>query len=663
MSDTVIAHRSLPRLVFFAERTIPRETALDRALLSVQARFVTPFARLRARHLGRIVAVADSHAEALRSLDDEALRTRAREIRFALRRHETPRLKTVGLCFAIIREAAGRVLGHRHFDVQLIGGHALLRGMIAEMGTGEGKTLTVTLAAITAAFSGLPVHVVTVNDYLAVRDVESLGPLYAFFGLSVGSVTEGLKPDQRRTAYACDVTYCTNKELAFDYLRDILALGSRRGHLRFKAETLSDEDRAVSGVVLRGLHFAIVDEADSVLVDEARTPLILSQSAAGDDQARIFKQALDVADKLGKRQDYLTWDSDSSITLTPDAIDRLGELGTSLGGVWKHKVYREELVTQALTALHLMRRDEHYIVRDGTVQIVDEYTGRVMADRFWTDGLHQMIELKEGCAMSGTRVTLARMTYQKFFRRYRRLSGLSGTAREIGAELWSVYRLAIAQIPPNRPSKRRMVAAVVAPNIKTKWQLIAAEAGALSARGVPVLIGTRSVATSNIASSHLAAVGLDHVVLNASQDIMEAEIIGNAGTAGRITIATNMAGRGTDIRLADDARANGGLHVIMTEIHDSKRIDRQLAGRCARQGDPGAFMPILSLHDPLLDALSPTAKAAVAIGHRLLGDGIGRWIMRREQRRFERLHAGMRSSLLKSDEMLDQALAFSGNPE
>jgi preprotein translocase subunit SecA len=218
----------------------------------------------------------------------------------------------------------------------------------------------------------------------------------------------------------------------------------------------------------------------------------------------------------------------------------------------------EQLVTQALTALHLMRRDEHYIVRDGKVQIVDEYTGRVMADRFWTDGLHQMIELKEGCAMSGTRVTLARMTYQKFFRRYRRLSGLSGTAREIGAELWSVYRLAIAQIPPNRPSKRRMVAAVVAPNIKTKWQLIAAEAGALSARGVPVLIGTRSVATSNIASSHLAAVGLDHVVLNASQDIMEAEIIGNAGTAGRITIATNMAGRGTDIRLADDARANGG---------------------------------------------------------------------------------------------------------
>lgn len=663
MSEALGIPHALPRLVFFAERNVPRETALDRTLLAVQARFVTPFARLRAKRLGRIVASADSHAGALRPLDDEALRAQAREIRFALRRHATPRLADVGLCFAIIREAAGRVLGHRHFGVQLIGGYALLSGMIAEMGTGEGKTLTVTLAAITAAFSGLPVHVVTVNDYLAVRDVETLGALYAFFGLSVGSVVEGLKPEQRRAAYACDVTYCTNKELAFDYLRDILALGSRRGHLRFKAGTLTDADNAASGVVLRGLHFAIVDEADSVLVDEARTPLILSQSAGGDDQARVFQQALEIARKLAKPQDYQTWDNDRSLALTPGATSRLREIGAVLGGVWNNQVYREELVTQALTALHLMRRDEHYIVRDDKVQIVDEYTGRVMADRFWTDGLHQMIELKEGCAMSGTRVTLARMTYQKFFRRYRRLSGLSGTAREIGAELWSVYRLAIAQIPPNRPSKRRMMPAIVAPDMDSKWRLIAAEAAALSARGVPVLIGTRSVATSNIASSWLKAAGLPHVVLNASQDMQEAEIIGDAGSTGKITIATNMAGRGTDIRLANAARAHGGLHVIMSEIHDSRRIDRQLAGRSARQGDPGAFIPILSLQDPLLDTLSRPAKTMVAIGHRLLGDRFGRWIMRREQRRAERLHAAKRSSLLKSDEMLDQALAFSGNPE
>lgn len=655
---------SLPRPVFFAERTIPRETALDRMLLSLQARLVTPFAGLRAKRLGRIVAKIDAHAAILKDLDDDALRARARDVRVALRRYEKPRRDDVALCFAIIREAAGRVLGHRHFPVQLIGGYTLLRGMVAEMGTGEGKTLTVTLAAITAAFTGRPVHVVTVNDYLAKRDLEILGPLYAFFGLSTGSVVQGLTPAQRRAAYACDVTYCTNKELAFDYLRDILALGARRSHLRFKAGAMTGADDAAAGVVLRGLHFAIVDEADSVLVDEARTPLILSQNAPAEEQALVFGQALEVARSLDRGTDYLTFENDRSIALAPGAAKRLRQLANSLGGPWRNQVYREELIVQALTAIHLMRRDEQYIVRNGKVEIVDEYTGRVMPDRFWTDGLHQMIELKEDCAMSGTRITLARMTYQRFFRRYRRLAGLTGTAREIGNELWCVYRLAIAQIPPNRPSRRRMLPARVVPNLEAKWRSIAKKAGELSAQGVPVLIGTRSVATSEAASAHLTAAQLPHVVLNAAQDSIEAEIIAAAGEPGRITIATNMAGRGTDIRLSDEARSNGGLHVIMSETHDSKRIDRQLAGRAARQGDPGAFVPILSLHDSLLDnALSPFEKALVRIGYAIWGARVGRWAMRRAQRRSERLHARMRDSLLRSDEILDHALAFSGNSE
>ena len=665
MSDAALSARTaLPRPIFFAERTVHRETALNRMMASLQATLLTPLARLRGKYLGRIVSRVDAYAAEFKPMDDDGLRARAREVRFALRSRREPRAEDVALCFALIREASERVLGRRHYGVQLIGGYALLRGMVAEMGTGEGKTLTVTLAAIAGAFAGLPVHVVTVNDYLARRDVEILGPLYAFFGLSVGSVVQGMKPEQRRAAYACDVTYCTNKELAFDYLRDILALGKRRSHLRFKVGTITGADDAATGVVLRGLHFAIVDEADSVLVDEARTPLILSQKAPADEQAQLFGQARELARDLRRDADYLFQERDRSIILMPAAADRLRDLGNQLGGPWKNRVYREELIVQALTAEHLMRRDEHYIVRDGKVEIVDEYTGRVMPDRFWSDGLHQMIELKEGCALSGTRITLARMTYQRFFRRYGRLAGLTGTAREIGHEFWCVYRLVIAQVPPNRPSRRRMHPGIVVPDLDAKWRLIADKAAELSAKGVPVLIGTRSVATSNEASACLTAAGLPHVVLNAAQDAAEAEVVAAAGEPGRITVATNMAGRGTDIQLSDSARDNGGLHVIMSETHDSARIDRQLAGRAARQGDPGSFIPILSLRDPLLDnTLSLPEKLLVQAGYRIGGERVGRWAMRRAQRKAERLHARMRESLLRSDEILDHALAFSGSSE
>jgi preprotein translocase subunit SecA len=665
MSDALaIPQQALPRAIFFAERTPPREKALDRIMVDLQSRLLTPFARFRARRLGRIVARVGSHGARLSQLDDEALRALARDVRLTLRRRAKPRLDDVALCFALVREAAGRILGQRHYDVQLIGGYALLRGMIAEMDTGEGKTLTITLAAITADYCGMPVHIVTVNDYLAQRDADSLGALYAFFNVSAGCVVQGLTRDERRAAYANDVTYCTNKELAFDYLRDILALGRRRSHLRFKIGALTGSHDATSGVVLRGLHFAIVDEADSVLVDEARTPLILSQEAIADGQAALYRQALEGARALTSGRDYTIWSDDRSVELTSNAAGQLQKLADTFGGPWKNRVHREELVIQALTAIHLMRRDEHYIVREDKVQIVDEYTGRVMADRFWTDGLHQMIELKEGCAMSGTRLTLARMTYQRFFRRYQRLAGLTGTAREIGSELWCVYRLAIAQIPPNRPSRRNAVAAVVAPDLETKWRLVVAKAREFASRGVPVLIGTRSVATSELASRHLSAAGLPHVVLNAAQDKAEADIVAAAGQPGQITVATNMAGRGTDIRLSDRAITNGGLHVIMLEAHDARRVDRQLAGRCSRQGEPGTFIPILSLQDALLEeTLSRSEKKMIRLGYGLYGQRFARWVMRRAQRKAERLHARMRSRLLRSDEVLDHALAFSGNSE
>jgi len=655
----------LPRTVFAAERTLKREKALDRALVGLQARMLTPFARQRARWLGRIVPKVAAHAERLRGLDDEALRALARDTRLALRRHTKQRQDDVALSFALIREASGRILGQRHYDVQVIGAYALLRGMVAEMDTGEGKTLTVTLAAITAAFCGDPVHVVTVNDYLARRDAEELGPLYAFFGLSVGCVVHGISRDQRREEYGRDVTYCTNKELTFDYLRDLIALGRHRGFLRRKVGALSrPQDGGGQNVVLRGLHFAIVDEADSVLVDEARTPLILSQDASADEKAKLYEQALETATNLSAGRDYRIFGDDRSIELTPTALSDLRRLATEFGGPWRNQIYREELVTQALTALHLMNRDEQYIVRDGKVQIVDEYTGRVMADRFWSDGLHQMIELKEGCKMSGTRITLARITYQRFFRRYRKLSGLSGTAQEIAAELWSVYRLAIARIPPNRPSRRKVVPAAVLSDLNAKWRVAVAQVRDFAHRGVPVLIGTRSVAASELFGRHLTEAGIAHVVLNAAQDKAEADIVAVAGQPGRVTVATNMAGRGTDIRLAGSAVDNGGLHVIMLEAHEARRIDRQLAGRCSRQGQPGLFAPILSLEDSLLhETLSRTEKAIVRIGFRLYGQRFGRWVMRHAQRKAERLHAQMRNNLFKSDEVLDHALAFSEKPE
>jgi preprotein translocase subunit SecA len=307
-----------------------------------------------------------------------------------------------------------------------------------------------------------------------------------------------------------------------------------------------------------------------------------------------------------------------------------------------------------------MLRDEHYIVRDGKVQIVDEYTGRIMPDRFWSDGLQQMVEVKEGCSVSGKRVTLARMTYQRFFRRYRTLSGMTGTGEEVAGEMWRVYRLAVARIPPHKPSRRRVLPDYVAATAEEKWRLVTERCRALQARGIPALVGTKSVAASDRLAAHLAAAGIDHVVLNAAQDATEAAIVAKAGEPGQITVATNIAGRGTDIAIPESVSAAGGLHVLMSERHDAGRIDRQLAGRCARQGEPGEFAAILSLEDPLFTESGLWVTRLIA---RWGGQPVRRWALRRAQRNAERLHARMRRDLLRNDENLDHALAFSGKAE
>ncbi|MEQ9121971.1 MAG: prepilin peptidase, partial [Alphaproteobacteria bacterium] len=483
---------------------------------------------------------------------------------------------------------------------------------------------------------GRAVHVVTVNDYLARRDAAYCAPIYEALGLSVGLVAEGQTPRQRREAYAADIVYCTNKDLAFDYLRDRMALGRHDGYLRLKVERLARRNDRTDGLLLRGLDFAIVDEADSVLVDEARTPLILSAERESAVDAETADTALSFAREMQPGRDFRLRLDERRVELLEAGRDRIEAMSSSLGGPWANPAYREELLVQGLTALNLFQRDQHYIVRDGRIQIVDEYTGRILADRHWSEGLHQIVERKEGCEISGRRVTIARMTYQRLFARYRRLAGMTGTAREAAGEFWQVYRLGVVRIPTHRPPQRRMAPDRVFGTAEAKWTAIVTRVRELHAAGRPVLLGTRSVAASEEAGARLAAAGLPHVILNARHDENEADIVAEAGHRGRITVATNMAGRGTDIALGEGVPALGGLHVIMSERHDSSRIDRQLAGRCARQGEPGAFEAYLSLEDPLMEMdRSGGVRTFARLAAPLLGERAGRIAFAVTQRRIE----------------------------
>jgi preprotein translocase subunit SecA len=655
---------SLPRQHIYAERPERRESALDAIVTVAEAAFVAAMSRARSRRLSRIVPLVESHAETFRTLPIEDLRASVRKAASALRRTpDFPDLATAR-AFALIRELSDRILGQRHFDVQIIGAFAMIKGMLAEMATGEGKTLTATLVAGTAGLAGVPVHVITVNDYLVQRDAKLMGPLYRELGLSVGVVIAGQTAQQRQDAYACDITYCTNKELTFDYLRDRMLLGQSPGNLTLKMEAISSAAPRSRQLRLRGLHFALIDEADSVLIDEARTPLIISGLAESDIDAAAVASALELAETLEDGVDYFLAVEERRVFLTTQGQQRVTDFAKGLPRPWNSVITREELAREALAAIHLFRRGEQYVVANGKVQIVDEYTGRVMPDRFWSDGLHQMIEHKEGCAQSQRRTTIARITYQRFFRRYRRIAGMSGTLQPVAGELWRVYRQPVVSIPTAKPVQRIHHPAIVADTDAAKWKLIIDRVRTLHQRGAPVLIGTRSVVASERASRELQAAGLPHTVLNAEQDKHEAEIVANAGERGRITVATNMAGRGTDIHLGEGVEALGGLHVIMTECHDARRIDLQLAGRAGRQGQPGCFEAILSLEDALLDFPSGRALARLAKsipGPR--GDAIGRFVSRYAQRRAEQLHARMRVDLLRSDQWQTKTLAISGKPE
>ena len=664
MSETAkLLWRDATRAVApFPERADETESAADRLLLAAVARLKRPFSNA----LRRAAAVAERvevEQPAADGLTEPQLKAAAAALRVELlQRGLQPDL--VARSFALVRTAADRTLGLRHFPVQLMGGHVLLSGRVAEMATGEGKTLTATLAAATAALAGAPVHVVTVNDYLAGRDGEWMGPVYAALGLSVGIVRHGQSPQERRAAYGADVAYCTNKDLGFDYLRDGLALGARKGRGRLLLQRILGHADNLDRLVLRGLHFAIVDEADSVLIDEARTPLIIAGGADPEGDAALYGAALEGARQLEPGVDFVLDAGERSARLTEAGRRRALQWSEKLPPAWRSARAREELAQQALAALHLFDLDKHYVVMGGKVQIVDEYTGRVLADRSWERGLQQLVEVKEGCEVTPRRSTLARVTYQRLFRRYLRASGMTGTALEVAPELEAVYGLKVVRIPTHRPVRRAQSPAQLWPSRAQKWGAVADVAAHARAAGRPVLVGTRSVAASEELGALLAARGVDHVVLNARQDGEEAEIVARAGADGRVTVATNMAGRGTDIRLAPGVAERGGLHVVLTEFHESKRIDRQLYGRCARQGDPGSCQAIVSLEDELFQRHAAGLRSALAARAEGQSGALGALpvalIRGVAQGAAERYNSHVRRVTLETDRKLDSALAFAG---
>ncbi|TCV93348.1 protein translocase subunit secA [Luteibacter rhizovicinus] len=615
--------------------------------------------RFDGRRAQRFLDATNALEEATRVFDDDTLRTNlAAEARRMHREGFTD--VCLAASFALIREASRRTLGMRHHDVQLLAGRTLLQGRLAEMSTGEGKTLAATLAACSAAMTGAATHVVTVNDYLAERDAEHNTPLFDFLGLKIGVVLQDMSVADRRTAYACDITYVSNKELTFDYLKDAIAMGESSRTQQRLAEFAGG--RAGEPPILRGLHIAIIDEADSVLIDEASTPLIISETLPDDLDPTIYTRAIELATSLERDVHYAA-NHHRDIWLTPGGKVHVREVTAEFGGMWRSAMWREEFVQKALSAVHGFQRDQHYILADDKVQIVDESTGRVMPDRTWERGLHQMIECKEGCEITGQRRTLAQITYQRFFGRYLLLCGMTGTAQEVAAEVKGSYDLSVTRIPTHKPTRRRNLGDIVCASSDLRWEAVARRAVEVASTGRPVLVGTRSVEASERLAALFGANGIEHAVLNARQDKSEAEAVAQAGGAGRITVATNMAGRGTDIKLAPEIEQAGGLHVILTEFHESARVDRQLFGRCARQGDPGTTEAVVSIDDDLFTRFAPAPLRAI-LASLVRGEHASEKLLRRYvtwlQDRAERHYRRQRTDTQRRDAEWARALGFVG---
>jgi preprotein translocase subunit SecA len=641
----------------FPERRVERAPLLARLAREAAGRLSVPRRASRTAITGFAREVEHAAAD-LAQLAEVELDRAIGELRSGLRRqglHDS--LLPRG--FALVREAARRVLGTPHYDVQLFGGRVMLRDGLAELETGEGKTLTATLPASLGALAGIPVHVITANDYLVERDAEAMRPLYARLGLTTGAVVER-EPERavRRAAYACDITYVTNKQVAFDYLQDRLLRMDGPSLSRRFGDPTDEED---GGTVLRGLCFAIIDEADSVLIDDARTPLILSRDGAPADEATV-RTALWLARSLEADRHFWIDRRQARVELTAEGHARLEELAESLTGPLAGERRRGEWVRRALSAEQLFQRDTQYLIREGAIELIDLPTGRRSPDRSFEAGMHALIEAKEGLPLTPQRETIARISYQRFFGRYLRLAGMTGTAREVARELWSVYGLRTLSVPTRLPSRRRATGLRVLPGADAKWGAAVERIRALHRSGRPVLVGTSSVADSEHLSALLTAAGLAHQLLSARQDSEEAAIVACAGQAGRITVATRMAGRGTDIQLGEGVAEAGGLAVIATELGEAGRIDRQLFGRCARQGEPGSHEQLASLEDPLIERHLPGWLLRTMCGE-LLPDLLVTLFTKRAQAAEERSGAMVRRRLMESEQAQEDLLAFSGRPE
>ena len=611
------------------------------------------------RELKRVYPIVDkieAMGPAMEKLSDEELRAKTDEFKKRLSEGETLDDLLVE-AYAVVREAATRVLGMRHYRVQLIGGVILHQGRIAEMKTGEGKTLVSTLPAYLNALEGKGVHIVTVNDYLANRDAEWMGEVHRFLGLSVGVILNSMNPDERRAAYQCDITYATNNELGFDYLRDNMAVYEKQ-------------------LVQRELNYAIIDEVDSVLIDEARTPLIISGQSGkstalyntcdylakrmtkGERKGEINKMTVMMGEEIEETGDFIVNEKEKHVVLTEQGVKKVEEYFHLNNLADADNLEIQHVMTLALRANYLMFRDKNYVVKDGEVLIVDEFTGRIMPGRRYSDGLHQAIEAKEGVEVKRESRTLATITLQNFFNKYNKTAGMTGTALTEEEEFREIYGLDVIEIPPNKKVIRVDHDDLVFGTHREKINAIVEEIIETHQKGQPVLVGTITIEGSEEISNRLRKEGIPHTVLNAKFHELEAEIVAQAGTHGAVTIATNMAGRGTDIKLDDEARAAGGLKIIGTERHESRRIDNQLRGRAGRQGDPGESQFFISLEDDLMRLFGSEKLVDMfntlgvpegeQIQHKMLSSAI-----EKAQKKIEANNFGIRKNLLDYDQVMN----------
>ncbi|MBQ7425120.1 MAG: preprotein translocase subunit SecA, partial [Lachnospiraceae bacterium] len=622
--------------------------------MSIFTKFFGTHSEREVKRIMPLVEKTESLRSEMQGLSDEQLRARTEWFKQRLANGETLD-DILPEAFATVREAAVRVLGMEHYRVQIIGGIILHQGRIAEMKTGEGKTLVSTLPAYLNALEGRGVHIVTVNDYLAKRDAEWMGKVHEFLGLTVGVVLNDMKPEERRAAYACDITYVTNNELGFDYLRDNMVI--------YKEQ-----------LVQRELHYCIIDEVDSVLIDEARTPLIISgqsgkstklyevcdilarQLERGEASHEMTKMAAIMGEEVVETGDFVVNEQDKIVNLTEQGVEKVEKFFSIENLADPENLEIQHNIILALRANNLMHKDQDYVVKDDEILIVDEFTGRIMPGRRYSDGLHQAIEAKEHVKVKRESKTLATITFQNFFNKFDKKGGMTGTALTEEKEFRDIYAMDVVEIPTNKPVQRKDLDDAVYMTKKEKFNAVVESVKEAHAKQQPVLVGTITIVTSELLSRMLKREGIPHNVLNAKYHEIEAEIVAQAGQAGAVTIATNMAGRGTDIKLDDVAREAGGLKIVGTERHESRRIDNQLRGRSGRQGDPGESRFYISLEDDLMRLFGSERlmKVFTSLGvaeneqieHKMLSSAI-----EKAQEKIEFNNFGIRKNLLDYDQV------------